>query len=143
MMASSMLVSLLITEAQVYPMQTTMVKRLSSWPALQVHAIETKGNGIALQFEHPTIAGTTVGGWMNRADKIPVVCTPLTSAINPVKLPACPHVSPPWLWKGHHLSLHRCCSHVFNPLQACFEASTPSGSLCPFLLSVEPCCLCG
>ena len=40
---------------------------------MQVHAIETKGNGIALQFEHPTIAGTTVGGWMNRADKIPVV----------------------------------------------------------------------
>ena len=39
----------------------------------QVHAIETKGNGIALQFEHPTIAGTTVGGWMNRADKIPIV----------------------------------------------------------------------
>ena len=40
---------------------------------MQVHAIETKGNGIALQFEHPTIAGTTVGGWMNRADKIPLV----------------------------------------------------------------------
>ena len=40
---------------------------------MQVHAIETKGKGIALQFEHPTIAGTTVGGWMNRADKIPVV----------------------------------------------------------------------
>ncbi|CAL5220115.1 g2068 [Coccomyxa viridis] len=39
---------------------------------VKVHAIETKGNGIALQFEHPTIAGTTVGGWMNRADKIPV-----------------------------------------------------------------------
>ena len=42
-------------------------------PAMQVHAIETRGKGIALQFEHPTIAGTTVGGWMNRADKIPVV----------------------------------------------------------------------
>ena len=40
---------------------------------MQVHAIETRGKGIALQFEHPTIAGTTVGGWMNRADKIPVV----------------------------------------------------------------------
>ena len=38
-----------------------------------MHAIETKGAGIALQFEHPTIAGTTVGGWMNRAEKIPVV----------------------------------------------------------------------
>ena len=43
----------------------------------QVHAIETKGNGIALQFEHPTIAGTTVGGWMNRADKIPIVSRPV------------------------------------------------------------------
>ena len=41
-----------------------------------MHAIETKGKGIALQFEHPTIAGTTVGGWMNRADKIPIVSCP-------------------------------------------------------------------
>ncbi len=28
---------------------------------------------MALQFEHPTIAGVTVGGWMNRADAQPRV----------------------------------------------------------------------
>ena len=66
----------------------------------QVHAIETKGNGIALQFEHPTIAGTTVGGWMNRADKIPIVsrtvlpptaCAHSSSACRqgPSDVPAC------------------------------------------------------
>ena len=28
---------------------------------------------MALQFEHPTIAGVTVGGWMNRADAKPKI----------------------------------------------------------------------
>ena len=55
----------------------------------QVHAIETKGNGIALQFEHPTIAGTAVGGWMNRADKIPIVSRPVLSLPVPTAAAIC------------------------------------------------------
>ena len=87
---------------------------------LQVRAIETKGNGIALQFEHPTIAGTTVGGWMNRADKIPVVCNPIPSAYSPVH-PSAPHT----LSQGHNLSLRHCCSYVPGQTGSTHEASLP------------------
>ena len=34
----------------------------------QVHPVELQDNGMALQFEHPTIAGVTAGGWMNRVE---------------------------------------------------------------------------
>jgi nitrate reductase (NAD(P)H) len=35
---------------------------------VKVHPVELKNKGIALQFEHPTLAGVAVGGWMNRAE---------------------------------------------------------------------------
>ena len=40
---------------------------------VQIHPVETREGGVALQFEHPTIAGVTVGGWMNRADAKPKI----------------------------------------------------------------------
>lgn len=40
---------------------------------VQIHPVETREGGMALQFEHPTIAGVTVGGWMNRADAKPKI----------------------------------------------------------------------
>lgn len=36
---------------------------------VKLHPKPTADGRFALQFEHPTIAGPTVGGWMNRADK--------------------------------------------------------------------------
>ncbi len=36
--------------------------------------MELPEGGLALQFEHPTIAGVTLGGWMNRADEAIQVC---------------------------------------------------------------------
>lgn len=39
----------------------------------QVHPVQTRDGGIALQFEHPTLAGTAVGGWMNRLEDLPQV----------------------------------------------------------------------
>lgn len=35
---------------------------------VQVHPVEMKNKSIALQFEHPTLAGVAMGGWMNRSD---------------------------------------------------------------------------
>nr|ACF22999.1 nitrate reductase [Chlorella vulgaris] len=35
---------------------------------VKIHPRQTAEGGFALQFEHPTIAGPTVGGWMNRAE---------------------------------------------------------------------------
>ena len=40
---------------------------------MQICPVETREGGMALQFEHPTIAGVTVGGWMNRADAQPKI----------------------------------------------------------------------
>ena len=40
---------------------------------MQIRPVETREGGMALQFEHPTIAGVTVGGWMNRADAQPKI----------------------------------------------------------------------
>ena len=40
---------------------------------VQIHPVETREGGMALQFEHPTVAGVTVGGWMNRADAKPKI----------------------------------------------------------------------
>ena len=37
--------------------------------------MQTQEGGIALRFEHPTLAGTAVGGWMNRAEDQPLVKT--------------------------------------------------------------------
>ena len=37
---------------------------------MKIHPVPTTAGGYALRFEHPTLAGPTVGGWMNRADKI-------------------------------------------------------------------------
>ncbi|KAK9807828.1 hypothetical protein WJX72_010494 [[Myrmecia] bisecta] len=51
---------------------------------VKVHPVATKTGGMALQFEHPTIAGPTVGGWMNRADKVqPVVEAPKATVLPP------------------------------------------------------------
>jgi nitrate reductase (NAD(P)H) len=36
---------------------------------VKIHTRQTSAGGFALQFEHPTIAGPTVGGWMNRAEE--------------------------------------------------------------------------
>jgi hypothetical protein len=36
---------------------------------MQVQPVQTRDGGMALQFEHPTLAGTAVGGWMNRAQE--------------------------------------------------------------------------
>ncbi|BDA47084.1 Nitrate reductase [NADH] [Coccomyxa sp. Obi] len=36
---------------------------------VKVHPVELPEGGLALQFEHPTIAGVALGGWMNRADE--------------------------------------------------------------------------
>ena len=53
---------------------------------VQIHPVETREGGMALQFEHPTIAGVTVGGWMNRADAQPkivqVCCNRTTFAVH-------------------------------------------------------------
>ena len=46
----------------------------------QIHPVETREGGMALQFEHPTIAGVTVGGWMNRAGAQPKVVQARPSA---------------------------------------------------------------
>lgn len=35
---------------------------------VKVHPRQTPEGGFALQFEHPTLAGPNVGGWMNRAE---------------------------------------------------------------------------
>ena len=35
---------------------------------VQVHPVATKSGGVAIRFEHPTVAGPTPGGWMNRVD---------------------------------------------------------------------------
>ena len=32
--------------------------------------MELQDQGMALQFEHPTVAGVTAGGWMNRIKDI-------------------------------------------------------------------------
>ena len=34
---------------------------------VKIHPSVSKG-GLALRYEHPTIAGAALGGWMNRAD---------------------------------------------------------------------------
>lgn len=36
---------------------------------VKVHPVELEEKGMALLFEHPTIAGVTAGGWMNPVDK--------------------------------------------------------------------------
>ncbi|KAI7840579.1 hypothetical protein COHA_005732 [Chlorella ohadii] len=47
---------------------------------VKVHPRQTDAGGFALQFEHPTIAAGTVGGWMNRAeDQGPAVAAPVAS----------------------------------------------------------------
>nr|ABP97095.1 nitrate reductase [Chlorella vulgaris] len=37
---------------------------------VKIHPRQTTDGRFALQFEHPTIAGPTVGGWMNRAEDV-------------------------------------------------------------------------
>ena len=50
---------------------------------VQIHPVETREGGMALQFEHPTIAGVTVGGWMNRADAKPKIVQVRRSCAQP------------------------------------------------------------
>ena len=57
---------------------------------VKLHPKPTADGRFALQFEHPTIAGPTVGGWMNRADKAAapaeVVVAPPKAAAGDVKV---------------------------------------------------------
>ena len=45
----------------------------AQWDLAQVLPVQTREGGIALRFEHPTLAGTAVGGWMNRVEDRPLV----------------------------------------------------------------------
>ena len=62
---------------------------------------------MALQFEHPTIAGVTVGGWMNRADAKPKIVQVCCSCAYPLISVAC-DADTAWLGSGgwqHSLTL--------------------------------------
>ena len=49
---------------------------------VKMHPTPTADGRFALAFEHPTIAGPTVGGWMNRADR-PVAVTEVQTVAPP------------------------------------------------------------
>lgn len=58
-------------EANTRPVEAHVLMFAAAW--VQIRPVETREGGMALQFEHPTIAGVTVGGWMNRADAQPKI----------------------------------------------------------------------